>query len=83
MIQNIAKYILFTSDNMTTGVTDIFTNALWHQCLLHCDDVMCLIELILKYESNRIQIVLKTSEYPLCRYFCTENEPKGVKIDLY
>ncbi len=41
------------------------------------------IELLLNYESDKMQIVLNTLEYPLCRYFCAENELKSVKIDLY
>ncbi len=31
----------------------------------------------LKYESDRMQIVLNTLEYPLCRYFCMENGLKS------
>ncbi len=42
-----------------------------------------LIELIWKYESDRMQIVLNTLEYPLCKSFCMENELKSAKIDLY
>ncbi len=59
MIQNIPQCILFTSENMIASSTDIFTDTLWHQCLPYHDDVIHLIELILKYESNQIQIVLK------------------------
>ncbi len=62
MIPHIPQYILFTSENMIASSTDVFTNTLWHRCLPYHDDVIHLIELILKYESDKIQIVLKNNQ---------------------
>ncbi len=51
--------MIFTSENIIMGFLDIFTSTLWHQCLLHHDDVTHLNKQILQYMPNRIQTVCK------------------------
>ncbi len=40
MMQYIPQYILLTTEDMIAGVTNIFTNALWHRCQI---DAYCIV----------------------------------------